>query len=141
MKDLAWLGGLLEGEGWFGLKNRRYPAIELLMTSKDTVTKAAALMKSAVCHRRNTWKAQVTGIRAIGWMMTLYPFLGKARQERIISVVKLWKENRNIQMPNGVRSSATCHPDRLLAAHGLCKSCYNRKYYLKKKEKRLLKVV
>ena len=53
VKDIAWLGGLLEEEGWFGLHLGHYPSISLGMTDEDTVVKAATLngmYTMAKCH-------------------------------------------------------------------------------------------
>lgn len=133
MTDIAWLGGLLEGEGCFCMQNKIYPLIVLSMTSEDAVTRASDLMKSKVYRRGSLWIARTTGVHAIAWMMTLYPYLDRCRREKITSIIKIWKEHTYIQTPNGVRFMATCHPDRL--AYGsdqLCKVCHISKYKSKK---------
>ncbi len=142
LTDIAWLAGLLEGEGCFYLgkdraKKEIYPCIKLQMTDEDIVVRAAALMKSKVEHYGNTWVTRVYGAHTIAWMMTLYPYLGERRREKVAKVIQVWKEHVYVQAPNGVRLMATCHSDRL--AYGsdqLCKAChisrYNARRYRKK---------
>ena len=90
-RDIIWLAGLLEGEGYFGLNRGKYPRITLHMTDEDIVIRAAALMGSNIYRQRNCWIAQVNGARAIMWMMTLYTLLGERRREAIRMVIKVWR--------------------------------------------------
>lgn len=54
--DVAWLAGLLEGEGCFVVRPKNTPYIALKMNDKDVVEKAAALMKMTVTRPRNNYK-------------------------------------------------------------------------------------
>ena len=126
--EIAWLGGLLEGEGYFLLNRERYPQIGLGMTDEDVVVKAAALMKTRVCRNGNMYRTQVNGARAIKWMMILLPFLCKRRRERIASIIKVWKNVVYLRAPPGMRIMASCHSDRVVVGFGLCNSCYARQY-------------
>ena len=126
--EIAWLAGLLEGEGWFSVSQKRYPLIGLYMTDEDIVAKVASIWNKSINKRSNGWRTQINGPYAVGWMMTLYPFLGKRRRERIIEVVRFWKETTYLRAPNGIHSMATCHPDRVIGGHGLCRSCYQKKW-------------
>ena len=139
--DIIWLAGLLEGEGWFGLKEGKYPIITLSMTDEDVVVGVACMWKARVCRYRNVHSIRVYGVHAIGWMMTLYPFLYERRKKMIANVIKFWKEHSYGRMPNGAPNGvrmAKCHPDRSMKAHDLCNSCYMIEY---KKNRRLLNVV
>ena len=136
IKDIAWLGGLLEGEGWFGLTHRdKYPTISLKMTDEDTVKRAAAIWGSKAFPYKTSWITQIAGYRAIQWMFMLYTFLGKRRREKVAKVVQYWKV-RHTRAPNGTRP--TCHPDRKLHAFEMCRPCYQKQY---KKKQKLLKLV
>ena len=126
MKDIAWLGGLLEGEGSFMLPRGKYPLIRLNMTDGDTVERAAIIMKSRVTRCKNQWVVQLNGVVAIQWMMTLYPFLNKNRRNRISTIVRYWRSHNFGQAANRCRSMAACHPDKFLEGFGLCRSCYMR---------------
>ncbi len=135
LTDIAWLAGLLEGEGWFTLRKGRYPVIGLSMTSGDVVAKAASIMKSRVTRYKTSHRTQVTGAHAIRWMFMLYSFLGECRQKEIVRAVRAWKEH---PFHNGrKRSMAKCHPDKPLVGHGLCGTCYQREYHRKKLLKRV----
>jgi hypothetical protein len=93
--ELAWLAGLLEGEGSFlcgppSQPNR--PRIVLDMTDRDVVARAAKLMavKNAAFtpRRRNPkWKpsyiVSVSGVAAFHLMTKLRPLMGERRQGQI----------------------------------------------------------
>ncbi len=131
--EIAWLGGLLEGEGCFLLKRGKYPSVRLKMTDEDTVVRAAALMKSGVWHQKNFWLTEVNGTRAAQWMMTLYPFLNRNRHNTIIRIIKFWQKHNYTRASRGMRTMATCHPDRIVVSFGLCSTCYAKKRWRKKK--------
>ncbi len=124
MVDIAWLAGLLEGDGCFGIY-RKYPIIKLGMTSEDTVIRAASLMGSKVWHRKNMRETELGGTRAINLMVALYPFLGRRRREKVAEIIGFWRNLPASRAPNGTRSMATCHPDRFVQGLGLCSDCYN----------------
>ena len=135
--DIIWLSGLLEGEAWFGLDRGKYPRIGLEMTDEDIVNRVAVIWDVKVNHYKNFWVAVVCGARAIEWMITLYPFLGIRRREKVASVIKFWWEYAYAHVPKGVKTMATCHPDRIVHSFGLCNACYQRQH----RKKQLLKLV
>lgn len=93
--DLAWLAGLLEGEGSFLFASpSSYSAavgVSLQMSDEDVVARASALMGAAyrrwVSPRNPAWKpvfiTNVRGRRAVCVMEMVLPFMGKRRSERI----------------------------------------------------------
>lgn len=139
VRDIAWLAGLLEGEGCFfsvgsGKRNKTCPQIALNMTDKDVVIRASEIMQSRQCKeirpKNPSYKLQyyftVGGSLAAAWMMMLYGFLGSRRKEKIREILSLWKSSEN--MPRywkGVRLGAICHPSRKRMSRGLCKGCYD----------------
>ena len=132
LTEIAWLAGLLEGEGYFHLNRERYPRVVLSMTDEDVVTKAAILMKSRVHRNGNVYTTSISGVKAIGWVMTLYSYLHKRRKERIRKIIKVWKNN-HYKAPPGMKTMAKCHPDRVVQGYELCKSCYGKEYHRKRK--------
>lgn len=110
IKDIYWVAGLIEGEGCFYLRKRtvegkrtqyrhkRYPLITVGMTDRDVIDKLASFWDVTVrtTYRYGNEKTYYTtvigGKKAIGWMMTLYPLMGKRRREKIREVIKGWKE-------------------------------------------------
>ena len=128
-RDIIWLGGLLEGEGWFILHKKKYPAIGVNMTAEDTIVKVSAMWDTRIYREGNQWRTLITGAYAIQWMFMLYPFLGKCRQKSIREIVKFWKEYSYARTSNGMRTMATCHPHRIVVGHGLCSPCYMKWYH------------
>lgn len=99
--DVAWLAGLLEGEGTFlmyrnhvGGRVYRYPKVAVNMTDEDIIERVAALfgtkvyvMPQYVEGRKQQWRAHATGSNAAAWMRRLYPLLGQRRRARIDEVL------------------------------------------------------
>ncbi|KKK94077.1 hypothetical protein LCGC14_2686470 [marine sediment metagenome] len=129
-KDIIWLGGLLEGEGCFSLmksngRNGRCPSISVGMTDEDVIDRISDIWGSNVCHRSNHWRTHIHGVYAIQWMMTLYSLFGKRRRAKIEEIIKVWKENTYRIV--GMRTMATCHPDKPVRGFGMCQHCYDKK--------------
>jgi len=97
-KDIAWLAGLLEGEGCFRFDSKAHLVIQLAMTDRDVVDRAAALLGGAVCekkpkaaHHKMQYLVRVFGARAAGWMMTFWPFLGQRRRQKVEDCLSRWR--------------------------------------------------
>src|SRR5205823_376469 len=80
--DIAWLAGLLEGEGTFsinGIAENRYPRISVDMCSEPVIRRAAGILGSLSVRPREprderwrvTYFTAVTGARASEWMRRL----------------------------------------------------------------------
>jgi len=131
IKELAWLGGLLEGEGYFFPKRGKYPAISLNMTDRDSVEKVAIIFGTKTKgpyggikeNHKFTWRTEISGSQAAGWMMTLFQFFCKRRGLTIKSILKIW---RNSEARIKGSSPALCHPGKIHVAKGLCEACYMR---------------
>jgi DNA-binding transcriptional regulator YiaG len=103
--DLAWLAGLLEGEGSF-LKappsSPNSPRISLEMTDKDVVERAASLMGSKAVKRINlrnphwkqTYRVIIKGSRAVKLMRVLYPQMGARRRTQIDAALEIYIERK-----------------------------------------------
>ena len=111
--QIAWIAGILEGEGYFGIDNRskkRYensktpptPYIRLAMTDEDVVAKLSTLVdKPYFIPNRKTVKDKTVYILHIGerekvlfLLEKILPHMGKRRSERItecISHIQEWK--------------------------------------------------
>ena len=111
--DIAWLAGLLEGEGCFRVvakpatKGGLYKSFSLKVnsTDEDIIRRAGQLLHRAdknilVCdwlsiHRPENkvqYEVSIHGKFAIQWMMTLYPFMGLRRKAKIRQIIREWKE-------------------------------------------------
>lgn len=91
--DLHWLAGLLEGEGSFASTSNQNgyisPRVTLVMTDRDIVARAAAIMGVSVREktspslqryaRKRQWVAVVNGKAAAALMDRLAPLMGARR--------------------------------------------------------------
>ena len=134
--DIAWLAGLVEGEGCFK-NNGSTPSIVVQMTDQDVIQKIANLFNTKImgpygpyaAQKQPTYIAQYSGKAAVGWMMTLYNLLGERRKAKIEELLNQWKKRQTVN-PN--RKSA-CHSDEPYFAKNLCRKCYMKKYHEDKK--------
>jgi len=104
-KDLAWLTGLLEGEGSF-LKappsSPNCPRISLEMTDKDVVERAALLMGGKAAkkinlrnpHWKQTYRVIIKGSRAVKLMRVLYLQMGARRRSQIDAALETYVERK-----------------------------------------------
>lgn len=96
--DLGWLAGLLEGEGYFGLRTDGRPYVQLSMTDCDVVDRVHRILGFGYRGARRlpsgktayTWSASAYE-DAVGLMMTLLPLMGERRAAKIIECLDAWK--------------------------------------------------
>ena len=91
--DLAWLAGLLEGEGSFLKPPPSAPKLAIVrvaMTDRDVIDRAAHLMGVGVIsltpknpRHKLVWIAQAKGTRARDLMLAIKPFMGERRSGQI----------------------------------------------------------
>ena len=92
--EVAWLAGLLEGEGTFSRTHadgHAYPVLAVKMCSQDVVLRAAAALGTTNVHEaqprdaswRITYRASISGAAAADWMQRLRPLMGERRRSAI----------------------------------------------------------
>ena len=99
--DIAWLAGILEGEGYFsierdttGYHDVTVIRIVLTMTDYDIVERSARIMGAPrVIHVKRPasyketckpqYRAKISGDRAIGVLREILPYMGQRRSARI----------------------------------------------------------
>lgn len=110
--ELAWLAGLLEGEGAFWLAklragdkwnaerpyDYRYPKIVVNMTDLDVIEHVAKMFETSVYtmplvtrngkQNKQQWRAQISGSGAANWMRILRPWMGQRRQAKIDEILE-----------------------------------------------------
>jgi len=100
--DIAWVAGLLEGEGCFSIGNKKYlnsGVIAIASTDYDTVFRFKSITKTSnqIQTKKSTkywktcYKVTISGNRAIQWMMTIYPLMGIRRKVVIKHLLDRWK--------------------------------------------------
>lgn len=95
--DIAWLAGLFEGEGCFRSHNHS-PHLTLAMTDRDVVCRAAELMRPRAVHnyiydkkKKPVYSFGLYGKTAVGWMLTMFSFLGQRRRSAIRAALAQWQ--------------------------------------------------
>ena len=111
-RSLHWLAGLLEAEGCFtrlgdGPKIRGHGVnIQLEMTDEDVIIRARDILrpgggyvtlKTRNLKHKTSFRLTITGTRAIGWLMTLYPLMSVRRQSRISELIAFWKKRPTLR--------------------------------------------
>lgn len=105
--DLAWLAGLLEGEGYFAINKDKSnsgkiyysPRIELVMTDLDVIEKVANLtsrkirIQPAKDNKKESYRITICGKFAIELMQSIKPYMGDRRSNKIEEIFSFWKEN------------------------------------------------
>jgi hypothetical protein len=91
--EIAWLAGLLEGEGSFmpgPPSNPRMPIICLVMNDADVMARVGRLLGRKVLllrrrseHWQQSYQLRVQGAKAVSWMTLLRPLMGSRRQAQI----------------------------------------------------------
>jgi len=130
--NLAWLAGLLEGEGCFTATRadgHLYPVIKLQMCDYDVVNRAANLLgvvrlevrEPRYEHWDRTFVAQLSGQRAAQWMRVLRPFMGQRRSRAIEHALERYEPVRLIRPPTTCVVAECSAPHR---ARGLCHKHY-----------------
>lgn len=96
-EDFYWLGGLLEGEGYFGMvtnwvnkKPYRYPRIGVNMTDYDVIERVSKLwnikifvMKPAGVSKKIGYRVTLSGKKAAYLMQQIRPLMGERRKNQI----------------------------------------------------------
>ena len=98
VRDLAWAAGILEGEGYFGLRPQGITAA-LSMTDKDVVDRFHAIFGFGSRTERKlpsgktayTWTV-TNQTDAAGLMMTMLSLMGERRQARIKECLMAWRD-------------------------------------------------
>jgi len=122
MKKIWWLAGLLDADGCFTIRKERIcksPVIQLCMTDKDTVIKAAKVMdayrvteaKHKTSSGKSIYRLNLSGSRAAQWMSILWPILSNRRQDRIEEILTTYNAAPNSHYPNRPTSIANRNPN------------------------------
>lgn len=91
-EEVAWLAGLLEGEGSFNNATKGYPRVQMVSTDHDIVIRSAKLVEANVLGpysntkwlgKRPQYRWYVNGPRAIELMSLLLPWMGERRSAKM----------------------------------------------------------
>lgn len=147
--EIAWLAGLLEGEGCF--YNYRSSSgkidirIELGMTDFDVVDRVAVLFREVFNRQcsvkirskkpphKTMYKVTICGYAAERVMRAILPFMGKRRSARIMGLLGAW--DARVVRAREHRLAPECHPEKKHHASGLCVLCHSRMIYAKNRDR------
>ena len=106
-ENIAWLAGLLEGEGSFIFGAKKSLIVQLQMTDGDVVKLAHSLAGVGRFHgpydntrrtdarpRKESYMWTAHGDVAYAVMVDVLPKMGDRRRQRILEVIALWKEHK-----------------------------------------------
>lgn len=99
--EIAWVAGLLEGEGSFLTQTSGYsPRITCQMTDLDVLNKVHQLCGGTLHpvtkrqeHWKDCWIWRISGDPAAEVMKSILPHMGSRRSEKIQSVLDTWYTN------------------------------------------------
>src|SRR6516225_7531643 len=114
--EVAWLAGLLEGEGcflWRRIGSHHYPQIQVCMTDHDIVERVAKMLGNSVtiakrpkvANHKQMWCTALHGQKAADWMAVVLPWLGERRAAKVKEILA----NQAVR-PNYNRLNALAKP-------------------------------
>lgn len=102
-KELYWIAGLIEGEGYFGIRKRKGVegtsygfSITVAMTDEDVINKLHRLVPlGSVCKEnritkggKNVWRWHLSNSSAVrDFLITIFPLMSSRRQDRIRKIL------------------------------------------------------
>lgn len=108
--DLAWLAGLLEGEGSFccGVPSKpNQPFIAVQMTDEDVIHRVAKLFGTSLYRglKRKEWykpmfSARLRGKRAVDLMRQLQPLMGMRRKAQVCVAIASYRGDLRRSLSN-----------------------------------------
>lgn len=99
--SVAWLAGILEGEGCFDT-SAGTPRIRVKMGDKDVVERIAELWKTKVYNRvdgrsnhNQMYEVSIHGDTAIYWMKAVFQLMGDRRRIKILEILQYYEAKNN----------------------------------------------
>lgn len=100
VKDIAWIAGILEGEGSFSWQNT--PRIQVASIDFDVINRVGYMINKKIIikikssksgyNKKKMYYFQANGSEAAQWMMTIYCLMSDRRKEKIKWVLSNWRQ-------------------------------------------------
>lgn len=102
--EIAWLAGLLEGEGTFTWKKQKryqYPMVKVGSTDRDIIDRVREMWGGPVpefhrrrrAHWKDQWIVARVGQPAVVVMQQVLPYMGERRAAKIQEILSRWEEH------------------------------------------------
>ena len=103
-KELYWLAGILEGEGYFGpQKENNYTTIAVQMTDEDVIQKISNIFGTSYFkinrrqeHHKDSFSVSLRGKKALELMLKIKPIMSIRRQQKIEECQNSFVDNSKI---------------------------------------------
>jgi hypothetical protein len=97
--EIAWLAGIIEGEGSFDFQEGGSPKIKVKMTDEDVIKHISSIWKrpyykednSHLINHKDGYHVSILGQAAIEWMFTIYTLMKSRRKAKILEIINKWK--------------------------------------------------
>lgn len=125
--DIAWLAGLIEGEGCIRVHNIRNPRITVEMTDKDIIDRLQSITESGSIAKRK--KKQLHHKQAWTWslctredvarvLLAIYPLMGERKKAQISKCADAFLSPRNPGKRKNLRPCGTVAATRRHYSNG-----------------------
>ena len=103
-EEIAWAAGLLEGEGYFGAGDRRYPYISIEMTDKDVLKKLRQVfpfgeIKTIDNTRKNgieSYRMYLSSQEKVKDIIKkIRPWMGTRRKQRMDELIQMYDKYKD----------------------------------------------
>lgn len=118
--DVAWLAGLLEGEGSFQISAHNSIILSVEMTDEDIIQRVSillntsyALVKPRKAHFKTSYRLQIKGSRAAAIMSQILPFMGERRSKKIKECTEFFSKALEVRL-NKMATKTLRIPDERL---------------------------
>ncbi len=97
---MGWVAGLIEGEGWIGIRRKTAPVVQIGMVDLDVIRRLRDWSGVGTVRQRS--RRTVTGKRVFYWTVykrddagalleTLLPLFGERRSKAAAAAIEAWK--------------------------------------------------
>ena len=101
--DVAWLAGLIEGEGWLSVHKNVYIRVGIQMTDRDVIDRVAKLWDAPVScvdpkppAKKPAYTTSITGMKAVRWIQRMYQFFGVRRKKQADKLLAVMRQRYDL---------------------------------------------
>jgi hypothetical protein len=110
LTDIYWLAGIIEGEGYFGIRHTKYPYIQVRMTDLDVIERVNEFFKAKIwtspptdVDYKTSYCVRSSHKTSVALIMTIYILLGTRRKKQAKCVLNMWRNSKSLLRPGNNR--------------------------------------